>query len=228
MKDKNLLQQVTKDIESRQTSSSAASSRGKAPDHGTSHHGASREAMVDAINQVFALFRLNYHNQFYSAYPDNEQLNQVKKLWLEALADYPVEQILRGAKHALEASEYLPTLNRMLTACQEALSELGLPDARTAYLEACTARTPRSAQAWSHPAVYLAGRDAGWHLLETETEQRSWPVFQQHYHHYCQKAIAGENLEIPEPEALPRSSGEVSSREQALAELAKIKSNLSD
>ena len=48
---------------------------------------ASREAHVEAINQVFALFRLNYHNQYYAAFPDAQQLNQIKKLWLDALAD---------------------------------------------------------------------------------------------------------------------------------------------
>ncbi|NCF19406.1 MAG: hypothetical protein GWP63_14275, partial [Haliea sp.] len=57
---------------------------------------------------MFALFRLNYHNQYYAAFPDAEQLKQIKKLWLESLADYPVEQILKGAKHAIEHSEYLP------------------------------------------------------------------------------------------------------------------------
>ena len=73
---------------------------------------------------MFALFRLNYHNQYYAAYPDAEQLNQIKKLWLESLQDYPVEQILKGAKHALEHSEYLPTLNRMLECCRQGLADI--------------------------------------------------------------------------------------------------------
>jgi hypothetical protein len=38
--------------------------------------------------------------------------------------------------------------------------------------------------------------------------------------------MAGEKLEITAPEALPPSSGEVSSREDALAEIAKIKDAL--
>ena len=54
-------------------------------------------ALIEAINQVFALFRLNYHNQYYAAYPDAEQLKQIKKLWLDALLDFPVEQVLKGA-----------------------------------------------------------------------------------------------------------------------------------
>ena len=58
------------------------------------------EGHVEALNQIFALFRLNYHNQYYAAFPDAEQLRQIKKLWLESLSDYPVEQILKGAKPA--------------------------------------------------------------------------------------------------------------------------------
>ncbi len=114
---------------------------------------------------MFALFRLNYHNQYFAAYQDNSQIQQVKKLWLESLADYPVEQILRGAKHAIENNEYLPTLNRMHECCQQGLAKYGLPQAHDAYLEACQAPSPKSAQKWSHPAVYLAGRDSDWFFL---------------------------------------------------------------
>ena len=172
------------------------------------------------------MFRLNYHNQFYAAYPDSEQLNQVKKLWLETLANYPSEQLLRGAKHALETSEYLPTLNRMLESCQDALGDLGLPNARSAYFEACRAGSPKSAQPWSHPVVYLAGRDAGWFFLANEPEQKTWPVFREKFREYCARLIAGEQLSVPAPEALPASSGKVSSREDALAEIARIKESL--
>lgn len=147
-------------------------------------------------------------------------------MWLDALADYPVEQVLRGAKHAMETSEYLPTLNRMLESCRDALRDCGLPGARAAYLEACAARSPKSAQVWSHPAAYLAGRDAGWFFLANEPESKTWPVFRQHYRDYCRRAMAGEQLEIPEPEALPSSSGKPSTREEALAELAEIKRTL--
>jgi hypothetical protein len=214
---KKLIEQVARGIEaSTKTSTTAAGPT----------NGGHTDAQVDAINQVFALFRLNYHNQFYAAYPDSEQLNQVKKLWLGALAAYPVEQILRGARHAIETSEYLPTLNRMLESCQESLREYGLPDARSAYLEACRARSPRSAQAWSHPAVYLAGRDADWFFLSNEPEQKTWPVYRERYRDYCTRVMAGEKLEIPAPQALPASSGQPSSRDEALAEIARIRERL--
>ncbi|MDX1733105.1 MAG: replication protein P [Halioglobus sp.] len=178
---------------------------------------------MEAINQVFALFRLNYHNQYYAAYPDAEQLKQIKKLWLESLAHYPVEQILTGAKYAIENSEYLPTLNRMLECCREGVAHLGLPSPRDAYREACLAPSPRSAQQWSHPAVYLAGRDSDWFFLASNTEQVALPVFTQHYERYCTRALRGETLEIPAPAALEQQDAEPLSAEERLARIRKLR-----
>lgn len=184
----------------------------------------SSEDYVDALNQVFALFRLNYHNQYYAAYPDNTQVNQIKKLWLESLEDYPVEQILRGAKHAIENSEYLPTLHRMHECCQQGLSEFGLPSAHDAYIEACNAPSPKSAQRWSHPAVYLAGRDTDWFFLSNNTERTTWPFYKDHYQKYCARVMRGEVLEILAPEAIERDPVEPLSKEEQLAELARLRS----
>ena len=181
---------------------------------------------MEAINQVFALFRLNYHNQYYAAYPDADQLKQIKKLWLESLADYPVEQILLGARHAIEHSEYLPTLNRMHNCCQEGLASLGLPAPREAYLEACRAPSPRSAQPWSHPAVYLAGRDSDWFFLANNPERVSWPVFRDHYQRYSALALRGENLEVPAPAALEREPEAPLDREDQLQRLRKLRDEL--
>ncbi|MEH6570496.1 MAG: replication protein P [Halioglobus sp.] len=183
----------------------------------------SSEGHVDALNQVFALFRLNYHNQYYAAYPDNTQVNQIKKLWLESLEDYPVEQILRGAKHAIENSEYLPTLNRMHECCQQGLSDFGLPSAHDAYVEACNAPSPKSAQRWSHAAVYLAGRDSDWFFLGNNTERMTWPIYREHYQQYCARIMRGESLEIPAPAALERDDVEPLSKAEQLSELQKLR-----
>jgi len=175
---------------------------------------------------VFALFRLNYHNQYYAAFPDAQQLNQIKKLWLDALADYPVEPILNGAKRAIETSEYLPTLKRMLECCQQGLADYGLLSARDAYYEACQAPSPKSAQRWSHPAVYLAGRDSDWFFLANHAEKATWPVFQEHYQRYCTLVLRGEVLEVPAPEALEQGRPEPLSQSEQLGRLADLKSEL--
>ena len=214
---KDLVQQVAQEIQASQTTSPTPPGQTEPERRGAT------EGHVEAINQVFALFRLNYHNQYYAAYPDAEQVKQIKKLWLEALADYPVEQILRGARHAIENSEYLPTLNRMIDSCQASITDLGLPAAHDAYLEACRAPSPRSAQPWSHPAVYFAGRDSDWFFLANNPEKVTWPVFREHYQAYCARALRGETLEIEAPAALEQQASTPMSGEEKLAALAALR-----
>ncbi|WP_165954330.1 replication protein P [Seongchinamella unica] len=213
---RELIQRVAQGIEASKTTSPtpAGQAEPKRP---------AGEGHVEAINQVFALFRLNYHNQYYAAYPDASQLSQIKKLWLESLADFPVEQILKGAKHAIEHSEYLPTLNRMIECCQAGLVEYGLPAPHDAYVEACQAASPRSAQPWSHPAVYLAGRDSDWFFLANNEERMTWPVYRGHYQKYCAAVLRGEELSVPAPEALEKETAEPLSREEQLEQLRKLR-----
>ncbi len=161
-----------------------------------------QDARIDAINQVFALFRLNYHNQYYKAFEDASQLNQAKKLWLEALAGIDIESILRGARRCIEDSEYLPTLHRMLESCNAArCATHGLPAARDAYIEAATA--PRDAHRWSHAAVWHAARATGLQWLASGRESDVLPVFERHYGDACARLFAGEELALPLP---PRES----------------------
>ncbi|GAB5453682.1 MAG: hypothetical protein Hals2KO_40100 [Halioglobus sp.] len=212
---RDLVQQVAQEIEaSRNTSPTPP---------GQSEDATPTDAHIEAINQVFSLFLLNYHNQFYAAFPDNTKLNQIKKLWLESLAVYPVEQILKGAKHAIEHSEYLPTLNKMHECCLECLRSGGLPAPREAYREACLAASPKSAQPWSHPAVYLAGRDSDWFFLANNAETVTWPVFRKHYEGYCTRAMRGEDLEVPAPAALERAPVKPLSKEEQLEQLRKLR-----
>jgi len=181
---------VQKTVASPTTSATqAGSDRGSEDDHGT---------LIEAINQVFALFRLNYNNQYYAAWSDAEQLRQVKRLWLEALNEFPSEIILRGARVAIESSDYLPTLNKMLQCCRTSLEEFGLPDPRQAYLEACLATSPKVSYNWTHPAVYFAGRDSDWFFLANNPESITWPVFQKHYEKWLLKAVRGESLTLPQ------------------------------
>ena len=130
-----------------------------------------------------------------------------------------------GARRAIEGSDYLPTLNRMLASCSEALSELGLPSASNAYEEACLAPSPKTEAAWSHPIVYLAGRDAGWYLLANHARHEAWPVFQGNYNRWLQRALRGETLTIPERKQLEApneaESMDLTDRKTALSALRK-------
>jgi hypothetical protein len=184
------------------------------------------EQLVETINQVFALFRLNYHNQYYAAWSDAQQLKQVKRLWLEALDAYPSTIILRAAQRAIETSDYLPTLNRMMEACRTSLGEFGLPSTRDAYLEACLAPTPKTSAPWSHPAVYLAGRDSDWFLLANESEAKSWPVFREHYERWASRAARGEPLQGPEVATLAAPEHSVPPTEEQQTHLARLRKEI--
>jgi len=180
-------------------------------------------ARIDTINQIFALFRINYHNQFYSAFTDTALLNQAKRLWLESLRYYSTECLLKAARQVIEQSEYLPTLNKMIEACNAQSGETGLPSAREAFMEACMAPTPRTAHSWTHPAVYHAGAQTGWYELETRPEYVTWPRFEKHYDALRRRVLKGEELvvddecaTIEQKEQSPLDKSEGLARIQAL------------
>jgi hypothetical protein len=181
---------------------------------------------VDAINQLFAEFEIAYHNQYYKAYATDERLILAKKYWLGALADYSPAQIVAAARHVVKTHDYLPTVSVVVRACEEGPALFGLPTARQAYYEACRADSPKAQAAWSHPAVYLAGRATGWFLLASEPEDKVLPLFDYHYHALCQRAMRGEPLDMVAPEALPRSVAQPLSGEENHARMQTLREQL--
>ncbi|WP_027330352.1 replication protein P [Marinimicrobium agarilyticum] len=172
------------------------------------------DAHIDALNEAFALFRINYHNQYYKAYSDTQVLNQIKKLWLDSLTQFEPETLRRGARKVIEESEFLPTLNRMIRACQGDPESYGLPDTHSAYVEACRAPSPKAAQRWSHPAVYHAGLASDWFFLASSPERVAFPVFERHYQRLCERVMNGAKLPVPQPPALPESTEKPLSAEE--------------
>ena len=150
----------------------------------------------------------------------------MKRLWLEALDAYPTAVILGAAQHAIEHSDYLPTLNRMIEACRLCLSDLGLPSPYDAYREACLAPSPKTDVAWSHPAVYLAGRDSDWFFLANEPESKTWQVYREHYERWVSRAARGEPLRGPERTALSAPETPAPSHEEQVTHLARLRKEI--
>ena len=184
------------------------------------------DAHIDALNEVFALFRINYHNQYYKAYSDTQVLNQIKKLWLESLSQFAPETILRGARKVIEESEYLPTLNRMIRACQGDPEKFGLIDAHRAYVEACRAPSPKAAHAWSHPAIYHAGCASDWFFLANNSEKVAFPIFERHYLKLCERVMNGEELTAPSMPALPQTIESPLSKEENAKRMEELRKQL--
>lgn len=175
---------------------------------------------------MFALFRVNYHNQFHAAFGNTELLNTAKKLWLESLARFSPDAILKGAKTAIETCEYLPTVHKMIQCCQGAPGSHGLPDVHTAYIEACQAPSPKAEYHWSHPAVYHAGREADWFFLANNPERDTFPIFKTCYESLCERVLAGEQLPAPEVLALPESTETPLSKEENAKRMAKLRAEM--
>ena len=164
-----------------------------------------REAVVDAINQMFAEFELVYHNQYNKAFPTEEKLGYAKKLWFSNLCHIPPQRITSACHRAIRESEFLPTIKGILKYCEPDNHELGLPDSHSAYLEACRAPQPKIEYQWSHPAVYHAGRASDWFYLASTAEHTAYPVFRRHYDDICQRVKSGETLTIPSQKAIPKT-----------------------
>lgn len=182
-------------------------------------------ALIDAINQVFAIFRRNYHNQYFKAFPDEKELNITKRLWLDSLKRFSPDIILQATKIIIETKEYLPTLHTMLEACEK-VSNSGLPDAHSAYLEACRAPSPKASANWSHLAVYYAGKACDWFFLQNNPEHIAFPVFREKYLEICQRVNQGERLQTPRYEALPDEIHNPLDRSTNLQKLNSLKETL--
>ena len=200
----------------RRDDASSAGSGGSAGDHG------SGPDLIDAINQVFAEFELAYHNQYHKAYADPDRLVLAKKYWLQCLSDFHPRQLVSAARRLVKSQDYLPTISAMIRMCEQTADLFGLPSERDAYTEACRAPAPKAQYAWSHPAVYFAGKATDWFLLATEPEEKVYPLFCWNYRQLCERVMRGEELQLPVTQALqanlsrPLSYEERQQRMQAL------------
>lgn len=154
--------------------------------------------------------------------------------WCLQLRDMSPEQIKRGyvalcRKHEQNPDgSYLPSLPQFRALCIPTPQDLGLPEARQAYLEAAKASRAPSQHEFSHPAVYAAGRATGWFDLGNLPESKSWPIFERNYAIAVRKALAGEDLGGEIPKALPEKS-EVQTRisdEEASRRIAEMIASL--
>ena len=215
--DKQLLNQITQQL--KPVSNDSPTPAGPTEATGNS------DDQLNAINQIFELFRFNYHNQFLKAFPDLTSLNMAKRLWARLLAEYSGDVIMNAAEKAVKESSFLPNVHEVLARCDRA-DTLGLPDAHAAYMEACRAPSPKKAFDWSHPAIYFAGRATDWYFLANEPESKVFPVFERNYEILLQRLQAGEELEMEVEKALPEKIETALSREQQQQKLAGIKALL--
>jgi hypothetical protein len=130
--------------------------------------------------------------------PDRE----LYQIWASGLSEFSESQIKHGLFKAQDFRGFfnLPAFREL---CRVKPEDLGLPDVKKAYVEACMAPTPKVKHKWSHPAVYHAGKQTGWFELSSLPEEQMFARFKSFYASYCDRVMAGEKLDAPMMEALP-------------------------
>ena len=178
----------------------------EAPTYSTADNSAEGLDHTDVITRLFMEFQFAYHNQYHKAFGNEQDLIIAKKFWLQSLSQYPVEVILQAGQSLIRSQTYLPTIAAMIEACDKGAELFGLPDSRSAYIEACSAPSPKQTFSWSHPAVYFAGKESDWFFLANEPEQKAFPVFDHHYTRLCRLVMQGRELELDAPKPLPEKT----------------------
>ncbi|WP_157673376.1 replication protein P [Endozoicomonas ascidiicola] len=120
--------------------------------------------------------------------------------WLKTLNGLHPAQLEIGLNRVrLAGSEWPPAAPEFRKLCLPKPEELGLPALAKAWQEANDGAGSPNHHPWSHRAVYLAGRVAGWHELRTAgTPQECRDVkvkFANAYQALTTRVLNGEPLE---------------------------------
>lgn len=144
------------------------------------------------------------------------------KIWKRGMADLSAGEMNRGLREVLNFTGGWLTLPMFRAMCQFSDSDLGIPAAKQAYYEACMAKSPKNAQKYSHPIVYYAGVATGWFDLANMPEGQVFKKFEYNYEVLKRRVIAGEQLSIDVPKAIPEKISRVLTNEEKRAKIADI------
>lgn len=117
------------------------------------------------------------------------------RIWEQACSDLTSEELIHGAQESVNFKGRWFRINDFRALCQK--SPTSLPDAHDAYVEACMADSPKDQQEYSHPAVYYAGKAAGFGYLAANPEREAYPRFRAFYEDLLKRVANGEKLEMP-------------------------------
>ena len=147
------------------------------------------------------------------------------KAWQAALKDLGDMELRNGLTRAQNFNGFfsLPSFRELCKTID--ISAHGLPDAKAAYQEACLKPSPKAAQRWSHPAVYRAGVATGWHELHARPTDDIYPRFDYHYGELVKRVLAGEDITVPVPDALPETISSPLTPEQRISRMAELRAN---
>jgi hypothetical protein len=151
-----------------------------------------------------------------------ESLGKIYQTWAAGLDDLPDAAIRMAMIRVRDFTGWLslPAFREM---CRVTPEDLGLKNAKGAYIEACNMPLPWEAGKWSSGAVFHAARETGRFELHTLTERECFPLFKTNYDAMCARVMAGENLDRSVQKALPETVPNPTTPEVAKTKLAALK-----
>ncbi|WP_235009129.1 replication protein P [Marinobacterium lutimaris] len=149
------------------------------------------------VNMIFTRFMAIYGHKFKSCFETEQEIRIAKREWALSLRGYGERELVAAVNRCKETLAWMPTISEFLAIIRDLDGDFGLPPLRDAYTEACMFADHPRAHDWSHPAVYLAGRNTGWFELRSEDEPEVLPKFSYHYDVLCRRVRQGEELELP-------------------------------
>ena len=185
-----------------------------------------RERLIceDAITTLWERLGESFGSSFLNQYGDVG--GSAFQTWTMGLIDLTPAQIEKGFINCLRSeSKYAPTLKVFREHCMD-IAQHGLPSLTAAYEEACKAPSPKDRQKWSHPAVYHAGRLTGWSELHAIATNQMLPRYQYNYEILCKRVIAGENINLDVPQAIPRKITKLCTAQENIEHMKKLKAEM--
>ncbi|WP_447079292.1 replication protein P [Shewanella algae] len=166
------------------------------------------KAAAGIINKLFAELQTCFP-AWRQTFTSKADMDAAKRTWARGLLEAKItsyKQLQWGLRKALRSeSPFWPSVGQFIKWCQPDPEDFGLPTSEAAFKEASRNSHPASVDCkWTHPAVYVAAREAGKYELANLPRDKSWPLFQRAYSITVRRVLEGEDLSGKIPKALPQ------------------------
>ena len=167
---------------------------------------AAMNATADLVNDLFIELQAAFPAWRYSM-PDAESLDAAKVNWTQTFFENDINQhsqLSWGMKKARKSpSPHFPSSGEFIDWCTPDPEDYGLPGERAAFNEACKNSHDPGGSKWSHPAVFVAGRETVFWDLASKPESETFVLFKHNYSVVIRRVMAGQDFSEALAKALP-------------------------
>ncbi|MBE3746742.1 replication protein P [Vibrio parahaemolyticus] len=165
-------------------------------------------AAAAVINRLFSELQSCFP-AWRQTFTSKADIDSTKRVWTRGLVEAGIhseQQLQWGLRKARRSeSPFWPSLGQFVKWCQPDPEDFCLPTPEVAFKEASRNSHPASVDCkWTHPAIYVATREAGRYELANLPRDKSWPLFQRAYAITVRRVLEGEDLSGEIPKALPQ------------------------